>query len=455
MKNRMCWVLLLAGLCLASYAAAETPTVLAIRNAKIVTVSGPVIAKGTVVVRNGLIESVGDSVQVPADAWVIDGEGLTVYPGLIDGLNTLGLPDSAPFETGGGARRGGIPLPDFPATPARPAVPQPAAPPARGPEDRPSNTSYVLAADQLSLNDRRIETARNSGFTGSISFPNRNIFSGQGAVINLAGHRPGDMVVQSPAGMFMTLRSGGFGAGFPNSIMGVIAYIRQIFLDAEQYKAAKQVYSKNPLGNKRPEYDKYLEGVLAAPRFLLPANNSKEISRLLHFAQELKMQPVLYGLNEGFRSADILKKYNAKVLVNLRWPEPSRDADPETQDALRVLEVRDKAPSTPAELAKAGIKFGFYAGALQQPSDVGRAVRKAIDAGLSPADAVRAMTLSVAEIFGVSDRVGSIDKGKIANLVVTRGDLFQTSTEIKYVLVDGVKYEPVPEAPAPNAEATR
>jgi len=107
--------------------------------------------------------------------------------------------------------------------------------------------------------------------------------------------------------------------------------------------------------------------------------------------------------------------------------------------------MRDKAPSTPGVLAKAQVKFAFYSDGIANPKDVAKAVKKAIDAGLAPADAVRAMTLSAAEIYNVADRLGSIDKGKIANLVVTEGDLFQDRTKVKYVFVDGAKYEPQPD----------
>jgi imidazolonepropionase-like amidohydrolase len=104
--------------------------------------------------------------------------------------------------------------------------------------------------------------------------------------------------------------------------------------------------------------------------------------------------------------------------------------------------MRAKAPSTPGMLAKAQVKFAFYSDGIANPKDVTKAVKKAIDAGLAPADAVRAMTLSAAEIYNVADRLGSIDKGKIANLVVTEGDLFQDRTKVKYVFVDGMKFEP-------------
>src|ERR1043165_4878114 len=153
------------------------PQVFAIRNARIVPVSKAPIEKGTVVVRDGLIEAVGATVEPPPDAWVIEGAGLTVYPGLIDGLSTWGLPTAL-----------GVPVP---ATTTRSTVTA-VAPvamtttpvrPINGPEDRPSNTSYVKAADEIVAGDASIESARDAGFTTAITFPTTNIFAGQGVII--------------------------------------------------------------------------------------------------------------------------------------------------------------------------------------------------------------------------------------------------------------------------------
>ncbi len=427
---------------------AETPSVIAIHNARVIPVSGPALARATVVMRNGLIEAVGADLAVPADAWVIEGDGLTVYPGLIDALSTFGIPEAAPAAPGGGGR-GGLPAQQQPAA-VQAASAAAASPPARGPEDRPSTTSWLRAADLVRPSDRRIDSARAAGFTTAVTFPPRGIFAGQGAIVNLAGEKGGDMVVSDSVGQFVTFAtSGGFGGGFPNSLMGVIAYVRQVYLDAEHYRLAKQFYAAHPRGTQRPEYDRALEGVLDSPRVLLPATRRVDVDRLLRFADELHLKALLYGLPEGYRSVDLLKKANASALVSLRWPEKSRDSDPDEADVLRVLELRDRAPSTPAILAKNGVKFALYSGGIDRRADLFRAVRRAIDAGLSADDALRAMTLSTAEIYGVADRLGSIEKGKIANLVVTKGDLFQDRTEVKYVFVDGVKFEPIDE-PAPG-----
>src|SRR5207253_1539015 len=134
-------------------------------------------------------------------------------------------------------------------------------------------------------------------------------------------------------------------------------------------------------------------------------------------------------------------------LLSMRWPDKPRDADPEDVESLRTLEARDKAATAPSVLIKAGVRFAFYSDGLAQARDLQQAVKKAIDAGLSREDAVRALTLSPAEIYGVADRIGSIEKGKIGNLVVTRGDLFDDLTKVEMIFVDGKKYTPAPETP--------
>jgi len=423
-------------------AAAAGNEAIAIRNAKIVTVSGPVINKGTVLVRNGLIQEVGENVTIPADAIVVDGEGMTVYPGMVDALSTWGMPGAAAGARGGG--RGA----------ATAVAAAPAAPPARGPEDRPSTTSWIKAADEIQAGDKRIETARNAGFTTAAVWPTRGFFAGQGSLIDLlSGEKAGEMVLVPSLGQYISVTraggGGGMGGGFPSALMGAIAYIRQIYLDADHYQLVKDAYAKNPRGMQRPEYDRALEGVLESKRILLPANRWVEVDRMIHFAAELKQPAIYYGLREGFedRSVKYLKDANATVLVSLKWPEKARDQDPEAEDPYRQMVLREKAPTTPAVLRKAGIKFALYSDGLDAPRDLQRAVKKAIDNGLSREDAVRALTLSPAEIYGVQDRLGSIEKGKIANLVVTKGELFDDRTKIEFVLVDGNKYVPAPEVP--------
>ena len=441
-------------LLIAAYAWADNPSAVAIRNAKIVTVSGATIAKGTVVLRKGLIEAVGDNVQVPADAWVVDGEGLTIYPGLIDSLSTVGIPGAAApaaaAATGRGGRNGGGGQQANPAAAAAATAPQARS---NGPQDRPQTTSWIVAADEIQATDRRIETVRGAGVTTAVTFPTRGIFAGQGSIIDLvSAEKAGEMVVASPVGQYISIGRGGFGGGgggFPGSLMGIIAYVRQVYLDVDHYKLVKEAYAKNPRGMERPEYDRALEGVIDSKRILIPANREVEIDRIIRLSAELKQPTIIYGAREAYRpnAAALLKKSGLPVLVSMRWPGPPAGPDAHIEEeSMRQLETFDQAPAAPAQLQKAGVKFALYSDGIDAPRDFQRAVKKAMDAGLTRDQALRALTLTPAEIYGVADRLGSIEKGKIANLVVTRGDIFENSTKVEMIFVDGKKYAPAAEA---------
>ena len=442
MKSRI--LMKIAGmflLCAGPAALAAPPGLIAIRNARIVPVSGPVIEKGTLVLRDGLIADVGANAAVPAGAWVIDGDGLTVYPGLIDAISSWGIPEAAPTTPAPGGRGNAqAPAPATPATPATPALRS------TGPEDRPATQSWLRAADLVRPTDRRLDAARTAGYTTAVTFPKQGIVAGEGAVVNLGGERPGQMVVTPSVGLYLTMQTAGF-SSFPGSLFGVMAYLRQLWIDADYYKQAQLRYAKNPAGQRRPDYDRALEGVLDAPRILLPATTAVQIDRMIRFAGDLKTPTVLYGIHDGYRAADLIKKSGMPVVVSLRWPSKPRDGDPDSEESLRTLELRANAPSTPAALVKAGVKFAFSADGVESPREALRSVKKAVDAGLSREDAVRALTLSAAEIYGVADRLGSLDRGKIANLVLVKGDLFDDRAQVRMIFIDGVKYDPAPEPP--------
>jgi imidazolonepropionase-like amidohydrolase len=419
----------------------------AITNAKIVTVSGAVIEGGTVVVSNGLIVAVGKDAKIPAEAWVIDGKGMTVYPGFIDAYTDLGLQTGAARPPGAAGAQAPAPTPGPPGQ-----QPQQVAP-AQGPEDRRGTTPWRMAADELNTGDRRLEQWRSAGFTTAVSVPRGGFFPGQGAVINLAGARDEELVVKTPVALSIALQAGGgFGGGFPGSLMGIISYIKQIYYDAEQARAAQAVYAANPRGVARPRYDRStatLNEALAANRpVLMPAANPHQMERMIELAEHLKLSPILYGVQRGYESAQYLAAKKVPVIVSLRWPERERDGDPEAEESLETLRFRARAPSTPAELDKAGVRFAFFSDGITTPRDILRNAKKSIDAGLKRESAVRAFTLSAAEMFGVADRLGSIEPGKIANLIVATGDIFEDQTQIKFVFVDGRKFE-VREAPRP------
>ena len=426
--------LILFSLCAgAPFASAQggEPQYFAIRGAKVVPVSGPTIDDATVVLVRGVILAVGGKdVAIPADALVIEGKGLIVYPGLFDSFTDVGLSSPpAPSAGEGGARGGGG-----------------GQPTAHGPEDRPGATPWRNAADEANISDKRVETWRNAGFTTVVSAPKGGFFPGQAAVFDLAGERNGDLVVRAPVAIPVSLNpAGGFGSGFPDSKMGVLAYIHQVWLDVDWSTKAEAAYEKNPRGTARPRYDRVNAALADALEdhalVLIPANSSLELRRALVLADRWKVPGVIVGAHMAYEVAPELAARKLPVIVNLKWPEADKDADPDDVPSLRELRIRDRAPSSPAALAKAGVKFAFSSDGITSPADIVKAVKKSVDAGLPADAALRALTLSPAEIFGVADRTGSIEKGKIANLLVTDGDLFAEKTKIKMIFVDGKKFE--------------
>ena len=423
------WAVVLAGVFAwygtpGAHAQGGEPRMFAIRGAKVVPVSSAPIENATVVISRGLIVAVGMNVTVPPEAWVIDGKGLTVYPGLIDGFTDVGVAAAA-APTGEGGQKSQLV--------------------SHGPEDRPATTPWRNAADEVNPADPRVENWRSAGFTTVVAAPKGGMFPGQAALLDLGGERSGELVVKSPVAVPTTLDAPGGFRNYPGSLMGAIAYVRQVWIDANWETQARAIYEKNSRATERPKYDRsdaaLAEALGKHAVVLIPGNNSLQIERALRLAEEWKLNAVLYGGQMGYEVAPDLAAKKVPVLVNLKWPEASKDADPEDTPSLRELRFRDRAPSSPIALEKAGVKFAFYSGGIAAPKDILPAVKKAIDAGLSPDAALRALTLSPAEIFGVSQTMGSLENGKIANLVVTDGDLFDKKTKVKIVFVDGRKYE--------------
>lgn len=408
----------------------------AITNARIYPVSGPVIERGTVVIRDGLIVSVGAGIVAPADARIIDGAGLTVYPGLIDSNTSLGIPQATPSPGSGGS-----------SSSARAAAstnftsPNSTQPPGLQPE--------LLAADQIQAGGAPVESARSSGITAALSSPREGILIGQSALINLAGDTPQQMILRSPVALhvgFTPLRTG----GYPASLMGVFSALRQMLLDAERYAEAQAIYERGPRGIRRPQQDKSLAALVPVIRREIPvvmyANTEREIIRALDLAKEFNLRAIIAGGEEAWKVTDRLRESGAPVLLSLNFPKRTTAAVPEADpDPLRILRARVDAPKTAGRLAAARIRFAFQSGSLSSMTDFLTNAAKAVENGLARDEALRAMTLRPAEILGVADRLGTIEVGKIANLTVTRGDIFDRRMTISHVFIDGrpVELKPV------------
>ena len=419
--------------------------VYAITNARIVTVSGAPIEKGTVVVRDGLIEAVGANAAVPPDARVLDGTGLTVYPGFFDALTNLGLPAPQQRAQGTGQVGGGAQQPQAPA----------------------SNSNYptglqpeVSVFDQLRGGDAQFETSRSAGFTTALTVSRDGVFNGQSALINLAGDSVSDLVIKSPVAEHFTFRT--LPGGYPVSLLGTFSAFRQMLLDAQRLQELQKMYAANPRGMKRPEMDRSLEALFPIVNGTMPvvfnANTEREIVRALDLAKEFKLNAIIAGGQDAWRVAPRLKEQNVAVLLSLNFPKrtaaASPDADPEDMETLRF---RAETPRGAARLALAGVRFAFQSGGLTNVNDFFANAAKTTENGLAPEAAIRAMTVAPAQIFGVDNRLGTIETGKIANLTVVRGDILGKEKTITHVFVDGRLFEQKerPRTPAtPNGATT-
>lgn len=387
----------------------------AIRNARIVTVSGPDIENGTVVIRDGKIEAVGSNVTVPAGAQTIDGSGLSVYPGMIDAGTNMGL-----VEVPQGAN-GTVDTSEV--------------------GDLNPNAKAIVAVNPHSAH---IAVTRVEGITNTLTAPTGGLISGQAALINLLGTAPKEMAVVPHVALVINYpRIGGGGGGFggfqqqPANLSDTLAanerqveQIRRMLRDAEAYGRAQDAYAKDK-SLPRPDRNVVLEPLVpyvrGAQSVIFRADREAEIRSAIRFAEEMKLKPIILGGNDAWKIANLLKEKNVPVILTGVFSLPLREDDP--YDALF---------ENPAKLQAAGVRFCISTG------DAGAEVRNlaqyagmAAAYGLSKADAVKAVTLYPAQIMNVADRLGSIEVGKMANLVVTDGDLLEIRTGIRYLFIDG------------------
>ena len=413
---------------------AQAEYIYAIQGARVVTVSGAVVENGTIVFRDGVITAVGANATVPAGAMVIAGKGLTVYPGLIDMGSTVGL--------------------------ALPAAPRVEDPETREEVER-VKADYLMraqlrAADHVDPTAASLARVAAAGITSVLATPSGDAIRGQSALIStalpaddpqigaVADLRKGAMVLKTPVALHVTFSpQPAGGASYPNSLMGVIAFVRQAFLDAQHFTAAqKDIEGGASLpAALRPQYRPAFEAIQPALAGRLPvafeAETARDILRGLDMARSFKLDPTITNGREAAAVAADLKAVNARVLLSLNYPTRPQNLAPDADETLRALRARADAPKAAAALAKAGVPFGFATAGLSEPRDFIKNAAKAVQSGLSREDALRALTLQAATIAGIADRLGSLEAGKIANVLVTEGDLFDEKMQIKHVFVGG------------------
>lgn len=388
---------------------------IAIRNARIVTVTGPDIERGTIVIRDGKIEAVGANVSVPAGAQTIDGSGLSVYPGMIDAGTNMGL-----VEVPQGAN-GTVDLSEV--------------------GELNPNAKAIIAVNPHSAH---IAVTRVEGITNTLTAPTGGLISGQAALINLLGTVPKEMAVVPQVALVINYpRIGGGGGGFggfqqqPTNLAETLTQnerqvdqIRKMLRDAEAYGRAQDAYAKDK-SLPRPDRNVVLEPLVPYVRGEQPvifrADREAEIRGALRFAEEMKLKPIILGGNDAGKVVNLLKEKNVPVILTGIFSLPSREDD--NYDSLY---------ENAAKLQQAGVRFCISSGdAGPEVRNLAQYAGMASAFGLSKADAVKAVTLYPAQILNVADRLGSIEVGKMANLVVTDGDLLEIRTHIRYLLIDG------------------
>lgn len=393
-------------------AVAQDETV-ALRGARLLTITQGVIDSGVLVMRGGSIIAIGAQVPIPSDARVIDVAGRTVMPGLIDGFTNLGAADI----------------------------------PSLGQDDDEATdpvTPHLRITDALNPANRFIPMARNSGVTTALCAPAEgNLLSGQSALIRLAGTTIEEMVLSTPVGIHGSLgeapkiRYGPKGRA-PMTRMGAAALLRQTVVNAKGYAEKLALYQRKRAEYEagsaeqeptRPDRDFKLEALLPVvggqKPLILGADRLDDIYTALRITAEFELPIVLNHGAEAHRLASELAERDIAVI----WGPVGA--------AYRELESERGTPATPALLSEAGIRFAFQTGSIENVAGLLDQARAAIIHGLPPEEALKALTLYPAQIFKVADRIGSLEVGKLADIVVFDGDPLAELAKVEMVFIGG------------------
>lgn len=412
----------------------NTPQVFALTNARLVLSPGNTIEKGTLVIREGVIEAVGAAVTAPPDAIVLDMKGKTIYPGLIDSYSDWGLPKPPQRSPGGPGRR-------------PQGQPQQQEEP-RGPRYWNPNVLAHQKADKLfSADEEAAGKLREQGITTVLSVPTKGIFKGTSALINLGEGKPNDLIVKPAVTQHISLQINTMGDDYPNSLMGAITLVRQTFLDADWYRRAQATWSRNPK-LERPEVNEVLEALnQPVGAYVIEAGDELDFLRAAKIGQEFTLPLIVRGSGSEYLRLDAVRATGLPVILPVNFPDPPSVENPDeaVEVTLRELRLWDEAPENPKRLAEAKIPFAFTSATLKDPGNFLKNVKKAVERGLTKEAALAALTTTPARLFGVENKVGTLSSGKIANLVITDGELFAEKTKIKETWVDGRRYEIKPD----------
>jgi N-acetylglucosamine-6-phosphate deacetylase len=399
----------------------NTPAVHALKNLTIIQSPGKKIQKGTIIIRDGVIQSVGANISIPADAREWDCTGLTAYAGMIDLNSDYGQSKSKP--------QGGQPEPS------------------RGSNYWNANVKADYSvADNFLPEKEGAEKLRAAGFTTVLSVPLNGVFKGRSALVNLGDDLPNTQLLRSNVFQHANLAYQNFGDGYPGSHMGTIALMRQTLIDAKWYADAQKIYAKNP-NQPRPDDNKTLAAleniVSGKQQLVIETNDELKALRAENIAKEFSLQWILRGSGYEYRRIEAVRALNVPVILPVNFPDAPNVETPEDAFNTGYEELRhwDYASENPSRLKKAGVTIALTANQLKDPSKFRTMVKTAIDCGLSSDDALASVTTIPAQIAGMEKQLGTIDAGKIANIILTDGDLFAEKTKIRESWIEGNRYE--------------
>ena len=444
MRFRLCPALLAAAFAAVS-SAAELPEVWALTNGRIITAPGKLIQKGTVVVREGIITTVGPSnaVVIPADATRIDLAGKTVYPGLIDAFVTLGRlagkKEKPPDEEE--TPEGGRPAPS----------PTPAPEPAGNVHPLSRVTPERRASAEIRVKPEALEALRETGFTLVQAVPDTGVFRGDSAVLSLGDGPISKNLVSPRTAQVISLEASGREGprDYPVSKMGVAAAVRQTLSDARWYREAVAAWKAKPSLPRPDRVEAWAalgDAVSGGEPVFFETPDVLALLRAGRLAAEFGLRARVVGGGNAYLLMDEVKALSPEVVLRLDFPAaPAVDDDDDwTEMSLRRLQHWDRAPSNPRWLRDAGISFALTTHGLKEIGEVADRVRKAEARGLSADDVLAAFTTTPAKMLGLEARVGEIAPGKAANLVVVDGTLFGEKSRIVTTWVDGLPYDVKP-----------
>ncbi len=389
----------------------QAASVYVIRNARIVTVTGPVIERGSALIRDGKIAEVGARVSAPANAKVIDATGLSVYPGMIDCGTSLGLTEIGSIQETHDTTE----LGDF--------------------------NPHMRAIVAVNPNSELIPVSRANGVTTAITRPSGRLVSGQAALINLDGWTWQEMTVKAPAAMAMEYpraprRRGA--AEFVQAEAGAdiaplrerqLAALRQKLEDAQAYAKAKEARAVDKSLPPRP-MDFILDALVPVVKgempVLMAADSEREIKGAIELADKYKLKMIISGADDAWKVAATLKEKNIPVIIGPVTELPNNEDDD-----------YDVNYSHAAKLYKAGVKFAFQTNDAAYVRNLPYQAGTSAAFGLPKDEALKAVTIYPAQIFGVDKLLGSIETGKMANLIVTDGDPLEFKTIVKYMFING------------------